>query len=293
MDDTRARDANAVGLTFGNIDDDRVPLAVLVHGFPDTVHTFRHLGPQLAEFGYRVVAPWLPGYGSALADPISVGTYAKHVLAVREEFGGDDRCLLIGHDWGALASYGAVGVEPDSFDKLVTLAVPPTASMTDAFTYAQLRRSFYVWLIQLQGLAEAAVLKDGFWEGLWSDWSPGYDAAADIALLRRHVTVDTISGVLAPYRAQFSPDCADPKAMDEAAASLGSPTVPTLNLQGSSDGALGAETFADVEQYLPGAGSKHYLVSGVGHFLHLEQPDTVWSIIKDWLLKTASTSELQ
>lgn len=65
--------------------------------------------------------------------------------------------------------------------------MPPTAAISDAFTYAQLRRSFYIWLIQQQGIAGLAVLKDGFWEGLWADWSPGYNPSADIELLPRGI----------------------------------------------------------------------------------------------------------
>ena len=38
------------------------PLAVLVHGFPDTAWSWRHLMPALADAGYRVVAPFLRGY---------------------------------------------------------------------------------------------------------------------------------------------------------------------------------------------------------------------------------------
>ena len=289
MSDKGIQRASDMALTFGDVDDHDKPLAILVHGFPDTPHTFRYLGPQLADDGYRVVAPWLPGYASAVAEPISAGTYAKHVLSVREEFGGDERCLLVGHDWGAMAAYGAVSVQPQAFVQLVTLAVPPTASISDPFSYDQLRRSFYIWFIQQEGLAEIAVLKDGFWEGLWSDWSPGYDAAADIALLRSYVTADTIAGVLAPYRAQFNPAHADPYAISEAAATLAVPAVPTLYLHGAQDGAIGPEVFSDVIRHLPAAGSKHELVAGVGHFLHLEQPELVWTIIRDWLLTARRT----
>src|SRR3954469_19385687 len=38
------------------------PLALCLHGFPDSAHTFRHLLPELAAAGYRAVAPWLRGY---------------------------------------------------------------------------------------------------------------------------------------------------------------------------------------------------------------------------------------
>ena len=89
-------------LTFGDIDDTTLPLAVLVHGFPDTPNTWRHLGPDLAGRGYRVVAPWLPGYDAPTNKPISVGTYVRSVLDARGTYRADERAVLIGHDWGAV-----------------------------------------------------------------------------------------------------------------------------------------------------------------------------------------------
>ena len=67
-------------VAFGPLDDPRRPLAVLVHGFPDTPHTWRHLGPQLVADGYRVVAPWLPGYLDPGAGAVTVGTYVHRIL---------------------------------------------------------------------------------------------------------------------------------------------------------------------------------------------------------------------
>mgnify|MGYP000852462723 FL=1 len=274
-------------LTFGPpeyLDDHARPLAVLVHGFPDTPHTWRHLGPALVADGYRVVAPWLPGYTTPAAGPITVGSYVRRVLDVHQEFGGDQRAVLIGHDWGANAGYGVVNHEPAAFRRFVALAVPPTAALgAGLFSYRQLRRSFYIWFIQQVGLAEMALLADGFWESLWADWSPGYDPVDDIAELRRHITADTIAGVINPYRASFNPEFADPGVADEAAAALSPPPVPTLYLHGATDGAIGAELLGDVETYLPAAGSAFRLVDGVGHFLHLEKPEEVAGLIRDWL----------
>ncbi|PXX01633.1 alpha/beta fold hydrolase [Mycolicibacterium moriokaense] len=279
----------ATPLTFDEIDHRDGPLAILVHGFPDTPYTFRHLAPRLVECGYRVVAPWLPGYTSPVDGSISVGTYAKHILATHAAFGGDERCLLIGHDWGAMASYGAVALAPDAFARMVTLAVPPIAALSDVFVYRQLKRSFYIWLIQQVGIADIAVLKDGFWEGLWGDWSPGYDATFDIAQLRSYVTAETIGGVLAPYRAQFDPAFADPDASDEANATLLYPSVPTLYLHGADDGALGAEMLSNVAAHLPAPGSGYEVVPNAGHFLHLEQPDLIWERIENWWSKSTPT----
>ncbi len=272
-------------LTFGPIEDETQPLAVLVHGFPDTPYTWRHLGPELAADGYRVVAPWLPGYTTPAAGPVTVGSYVRRILGVHRELGGDQRAVLIGHDWGANAGYGVVNHQPSAFRRFVALAVPPAAALGGGlFGYRQLRRSFYIWFIQQVGLAEMALLADGFWESLWADWSPGYDPAEDITELRRHVTADTIAGVINPYRASFNPQFADPAVADEALATLSPPAeVPTLCLHGAADGAIGAELLDDVETYLPATGSVFRLLDGVGHFLHLEQPGAVAGLIREWL----------
>lgn len=271
-------------LTFGAIEDTSLPLAVLAHGFPDTPFTWRHLGPDLAGRGYRVVAPWLPGYDAPTDRPISVGTYVRHLLEVRRDYDGDDRAVLIGHDWGAQAGYGVVASEPTAFSRFVALAVPPVAAMAGGlFTHAQLKRSFYIYFIQQVGMAEVALVAPGFWESLWSDWSPGYDATEDIAKLRRHVTADNIANVVGPYRASFNPQFVDPNAEAETLATMQLPPVPTLYLHGAADGAIGADLLADLGQYFPAAGSAAEIVDGVGHFLHLEKPDLVAAKIGDWL----------
>ena len=270
--------------TFGDAEDTSLPLAVLVHGFPDTPHTWRHLGPELATNGYRVVAPWLPGYDAPVGKPISVGTYARTILDVRDAHHADDRAVLIGHDWGAIAGYGAVAFDPVAFSRFVALAVPPTAALAARiFSYPQLKRSFYIWFIQQVGLAEGTVIGPGFWESLWADWSPGYDATEDVAELRRYVNSDNIADVVSPYRASFNPEFADPAAEAEAAAAMAPPPVPTLYLHGATDGALGVEVITGIMEHLPAAGSVFEIVDGVGHFLHLEQPDLIAAKITGWL----------
>ena len=273
-------------LIFGEIADSTKPLAVLVHGFPDTPHTWRHLGPELAARGYRVVAPWLPGYDAPVGKPVGVGTYVRHVLDVRAQYEGDDRALLIGHDWGANAGYGVVSTDRAAFGRFVALAVPPTAALaTGIFSYAQLKRSFYIWFIQQVGLAEAALVQPGFWESLWADWSPGYDPTADLVELRKHVSAENISDVLGPYRASFNPQYSDPDSESETLASMQPPPIPTLCLHGANDGAIGAELLTDAAAHLPAAGSQFEIVDGVGHFLHLEQPEVIATRIADWLAR--------
>ena len=68
-------------------DDTGRPLAVLLHGFPDTAYTWRHLGPVLADAGHRVVAPFTRGYAPSDVPADRSG----HVGPL---FGGSD-----GHAW--------------------------------------------------------------------------------------------------------------------------------------------------------------------------------------------------
>jgi pimeloyl-ACP methyl ester carboxylesterase len=256
------------------------PLALCLHGFPDTAHTWRHLGPALADGGYRAVAPWMRGYApTEVADDgiYQVGALAADASALHEALGGDRRAVLVGHDWGAYAAYGAASLHPDRWRRVVTMAVPPlAASAASFFTYAQMKRSFYIFLFQTP-LAEMAVSADGheFLDHLWADWSPGYDAAWDVARVKESIgDPANLSAAIDYYRAIFDPT-RHSAAYDEAqAASASPPPQPTLYLHGKDDGCMGVDSIGDVRSVLS-PGSEHVIVERAGHFLHLEQPDDV------------------
>src|SRR5687767_9325960 len=128
------------------------PLALCLHGFPDTAHTWRHLLPALADAGFHAVAPWLRGYAPTAipADGrYQVGAVVADACALHQALGGDDRAVLIGHDWGALAAYGAAAHQPGLWRKVVTAAVPPPSTMGQGlFSFDQLRRSWYMYFFQ-------------------------------------------------------------------------------------------------------------------------------------------------
>jgi pimeloyl-ACP methyl ester carboxylesterase len=176
-------DVTANGLRFRALSDGPAdgPLALCLHGFPDSAWTWRHLLPELASAGFRAVAPWLRGYAPTEVPSrpsYGVGALVADVEALHDALGGDGRAVLIGHDWGAIAAYPAASFAPERWSRVVTMAVPPPAAMGDTFLrYEQLKRSFYVFLFQTP-IAELAVGADdlAFIDGLWRDWSPGYDA---------------------------------------------------------------------------------------------------------------------
>ena len=272
----------AGGLSFGALvaGPESGPLALCLHGFPDTAHTYRHLLPELAAAGFRAVAPFSRGY--APTDVPADGSYrtgalARDANALHEALGGDERAVVVGHDWGAQATYGAAGSAPDRWRKVVAMAVPVGPALAGSFfTYDQIKRSFYMYFFQ-HPLADVLVAADdqAFIARLWGDWSPGYDATEDLAFVRAALgTPENLAAALGYYRAMFDPSRQSPELAAEQQAVSGVPPQPTLYLHGAQDGCMGADVVGAVRSAL-GSGSEAVVVEDAGHFLHLEQPAEV------------------
>jgi len=115
-------------LNFTYLEAGSGPLALCLHGFPDSPWTYRYLLPALAEAGYRAVAPFMRGYTPT--DISTDGHYRTNDLvadavALHQELGGDGEAVLIAHDWGATAAWGATALEPQRWRRVVIANVPP------------------------------------------------------------------------------------------------------------------------------------------------------------------------
>lgn len=285
-----------VSLTWGPATDPAAPLGVLLHGFPDTAHTWRHLGPALAAQGYRVVAPFTRGYGpsSLPADgSYHVPALMSDALELHAALEGDERAVLVGHDWGAITANGIAAYDGSPFSRVVSLAVPPFPAMNPsrgdradwgrwATTLArQARLSWYTAYNQLPGLPERTF--DKLVAHLWRRWSPGYDAADDLTLLAASLPTDERkAAALGYYRAQPRQWRLPARYRHLAQAWVGSPRVPLLYLQGADDGCLDARWASRVSTHL-GAGGRAAVVTDAGHFLQLERPDVVNARILEFL----------
>ncbi|WP_183095569.1 alpha/beta fold hydrolase [Nocardioides stalactiti] len=284
-------------LTWGPVDDQTVPLAVLLHGFPDTANTWRHLGPELAAAGYRVVAPFTRGYGPSgfPADgSYHVPALMSDVLELHKALGGDDRAVLVGHDWGAITANGIAAHEGSPFRRVVTLAVPPFEAMNpkpgEIVRWArilprQAALSWYTMFNQLPVLPERRF--DSYVARLWRAWSPGYDASADLAHLAASVPTDAHkAAVIGYYRAGIRPWRVPARYRYLGKAAVGLPLVPLLYLQGADDGCLDARWAAQVSSRLE-HGGRVAMIPDAGHFLQLERPEVVNARILEFLAEQA------
>src|ERR1700757_2788299 len=121
---------HANGLKFAYLEEGSGPLVLLLHGFPDTAHTWDDLRPRIAAKGYRAVSPFMRGYSpSGIPDrDTDQETLARDPLALIEALGARE-AIVVGHDFGAAAPAGAAALAPDRVKKLCTIAIPPPATL--------------------------------------------------------------------------------------------------------------------------------------------------------------------
>lgn len=274
-------------LTWGS---EQGPIALCLHGFPDTAYGFRKLAPHLVAAGYRVIAPFMRGYvpSSVPTDgDYHVGALMDDALRVRAASNPTDADVVIGHDWGAITATGLAAMPDSPFRRAVVMSVPPAATLQRRSANLlrllprQLVRSWYIGYFQLPIAPE----RSGSWivPLLWRRWSPGYPAAEDL----RHVDAaigapDRWHAALGPYRALVR----NPRPLGRYAGLhrwwTAPPRMPTLYLHGVRDGCMTAGFTPFVRSALP-AGSDAVVVAGAGHFLQLERPAEVGGRIVDFL----------
>ena len=281
-------DANGVSFTCLSMGEG--PLALCLHGFPDTAASWRYLLPALAEAGYRAVAPWMRGYAptSVPADgAYQTGALATDAVALHEALDGDGDAVIVGHDWGAFATYGAAALAPERWRRVVAMSVPPAAApMSGMLTPDQLKRSWYIWFFQMAGLPEMVVPAGNFAfiDKLWREWSPGYDPGDEVAAVADALGApEHLAAAIGYYRAMFNPAVHQPHYAEAQAATQMPTPQPTLYLHGADDGCLGVDMVAGVAAALPAQGSRVEIVDSAGHFLHLEQPQQVNRLITEFV----------
>ncbi len=263
------------------------PVALCLHGFPDTAYGWRKIAPALVEAGFRVVAPFMRGYAPSSVSrdgSYHVGALVDDALRVLDAVGPTGQDVLIGHDWGAIAGSGLAAMPDSPFRKAVIMSVPlaaafrPVGEVPDAARLVaemprQLVRSWYIVYNQLPWLPE----RSASWmiPRLWRQWSPGYDATDDVALVKAAIGAPANwRAALGYYRQTMRGSKPPPRYAEQHQHWLNPPAIPTLYLHGADDGCASPAYARWVEPILPD-GSRVQIVDGAGHFMQLEQPADV------------------
>ena len=259
------------GLTFtadvaGPIDG---PLVLLLHGFPESRHSWRAALPSLAAAGCRAVAPDQRGYSAdARPDPADLSNYAfdklvNDAVEIVAAAGHDGRRFhLVGHDWGGQVSWGVASAHPTRLASLTIMSRPHPKSFRRALEKPdgeQKNRSRHhrAFLDAETGkllLADnARRLRDGL-------FGQGVPAAA----MDEHLSVlgnpQAMEAALAWYRANVG-----------LAADIGTIEVPTLYIWGDVDATVGPDAARGTGEFVSATFAMEVL-PGIGHFIMDQAP---------------------
>jgi pimeloyl-ACP methyl ester carboxylesterase len=260
---------------------ERGPLVVLLHGFPECWYSWREYLHPLAEAGFRAVAPDMRGYD--LSDkPKGVLNYqlpmlTADVLGLVEAL-GEQKAVIVGHDWGGVVAWRFAMEYPEAVEKLVVLNAPHPARMQEELRHVrQLRKSWYVFFFQLPWLPEALIGSNPlrFLERGMRGSAVRKRAISDEDL-RVYAEAWRQPGALTAtinyYRAVVRWGMHLPNRQIVA---------PTLLIWGEEDIALGKELAAGTERYVPNL--RVHFIPNCGHWVQQEAADEVREVLLDFL----------
>ena len=243
---TTTRVVKANGLSFTCLEEGSGPLVLLVHGFPDTAHSWDAIRPALAAAGFRAVSPFTRGY--APTEIPGAGDYRMEVLAADlvALIGalGEETAIVVGHDWGSPAAHGAALLAPDRVRMLVTVATPHPASIR--LTPALVWKARHFISFRRRGAADRMRAQNfAHVDELVRRWSPAWDPPADETepVKRAFAQPGCVEAALGYYRATGT---RVPRLL------RGRVEVPALAFAGATDPALRPSAFEKARAVVSG-----------------------------------------
>lgn len=267
------------------------PLMIMLHGFPEFWYSWRHQIPVMAE-KYRVVAPDMRGYNQS-EKPVGVGHY--RLSALMEDVAGlisalgEERAVIVAHDWGGGVAWPFAAYYPHMVEKLVIMNCPPPAVLMSHLmsNRAQLRRSYYMFLFQIPRIPEAVLRRRDYSliARAFKGWAIDKKAFTDydIKMFKEAAAKPgALTGGINYYRAAFRQFLASPRPQGKEHESGEKVLCPTLVIWGEEDQALGKELTYDFHREVEGYLEIKYIPS-CSHWVQQEQPELVNAYMLDFL----------
>jgi pimeloyl-ACP methyl ester carboxylesterase len=316
MAEIKHRSVRTNGITMHLAEQGEGPLVVLCHGFPEFWYSWRHQLPALAAAGFHAVAPDQRGYGRTdRPEPIEaydIFQLTGDIVGLVQAL-GEERAVIVGHDWGAPVAWFCGLLRPDVFRAVGLLSVPyrPRGNVrpTDLMRALAGENQFYQLYFQEPGKAEAELEADtrrsvrmflysasgdpppekrwrflfGKDETLLStgsepDTLPAWLTEQDVEAFTAEFTRTGFRGGLNWYR--------NIDRMWELTPFLNGAKLrqPTLFVAGERDGVITMyrNAFAALPQTVPGL-RQRVLLPGAGHWIQQEQPEELNRLLVDFL----------
>ena len=270
------------------------PPVFLMHGFPDDPRAYDDCVEPLANAGYRVIVPYLRGYGpTRFLSPETPRSGQQAALGadLRDlmEALGIERAILGGYDWGGRACCIVAALWPERVSGLVTCGGYNVQNIPNAHTPARPEaevRQWYQWYFNTQrGIAGLTQNRVEIARLLWTLWCPNYKFSDEefAATAKSFDNPDYVDVVIQSYRHRQKNAPGDPalESIEEALAGQPPITVPTISLQGNSSGIGGPDLTEDRHAPLFTGPYERRVLPEIGHFIPREAPAAFVQAIKD------------
>ncbi|WP_160109056.1 alpha/beta fold hydrolase [Pseudomonas izuensis] len=293
FDSVKRIDAGVLNVAYAETGPAGGRVVILLHGWPYDIHSFVDVAPMLASAGYRVIVPYLRGYGGTRflsGETIRNGqptAVASDIVAFMDAL-KIDQAILAGFDWGGRTANIIAALWPERCKALVSvsgyLIGSQEAGRTPLPPKNELQWWYQFYFATERGRAGYEKYHRDFAKLIWQNTSPQWKF--DDATFERSAAAfdnpDHVAVVVHNYRWRLGLVAGESK-FDELEKRLaGFPviTVPTITLQGDADGAPHPDPSAYAKKF-SGKYSHRPIEGGIGHNLPQEAPQAFAQAVVD------------
>jgi pimeloyl-ACP methyl ester carboxylesterase len=269
------------------------PAVILLHGWPYDIHSFADVTPALASAGYRVIVPFVRGYGTTrfLSDDTprngQQAAVAVDVIALMDAL-GIEKAILAGFDWGARSAGVVAALWPDRCKALVSvsgyLIGSQAANEAPLPPQAELAWWYQFYFATERGRAGYDKYRRDFSKLIWQLASPQW--AFDDATFARSAAAfdnpDHVAIVIHNYRWRLGLAAGESRYddLERRLAELPAIAVPAITLEGDANGAPHPDPSAYAAKF-SGKYAHRTISGGIGHNLPQEAPQAFAEAIID------------
>ena len=269
---------------------------ILLHGFPDDVRAFDGTIAPLTQAGYRVLVPYLRGYGPTRFRDGAAPRMAEQAAIGQDVIDFADALSLArfavgGFDWGGRAASIAAALHPERVRAAVICGgylIQNTIDPGRPGPPAVERELWYQWYFNMErGRQGLAANRRALCRLLWETWSPDWRFSEETynRTAPSFDNPDFVDVVIHSYRHRIGNAPGEPRfaAVEGELAKRPKITVPSMVLHGAHDPLARPPADSPAERAMFPALVARRVLEGVGHFLPREKPEAVSSAMLELL----------